>query len=128
MINENEFVDVIVARNAAGEATRTTLANMPWCVGDKPKFTDLEKRTIGANGNEFVAAVTADGGFVSANALLRRGNGINYGTADLSEAAKKLYAAINSAEGLTLEIAKTFKADNNQGSKTTYYRFGAIDL
>lgn len=108
---------------ATNNGQRDSLSNMPWTKGDVAKFVDAEKRSIGEQGNEFVAVMTADGSFVSANALLRRGNGINYQTDSLKEASEKLFDAINSADGLTLRFSKVYKSDNNNGGKTTYYRF-----
>ncbi len=121
MIQENFFV-----QNVTNDGKRETLSNMPWTAGDVAKFVDTSEGNV--EGNAFVKVETSDGAFVSANGLLRRGNGIDYGTDSLEEAAKKLYSAISSDEGLTLTFKKVFKADNNRGTKTTYYRFNDIKL
>jgi hypothetical protein len=116
MIQENSFI-----QSVTNNGSRESLSNMPWTNGDVAKFVNAEEADV--NGNKFVRVETADGSFVSANALLRRGNGIDYQTDKLEDAAKKLFAAISSGEGLTLTFKKVFKADNNSGGKTTYYRF-----
>ena len=121
MINENAFIESVTANG-----TRESLSNTPWTSGDVAKFVNLEEGDV--DGNKFIRVETADGGFVSANALLRRGNGIDYQTNDLKEAAKKLFAAVSAAEGLTVTFKKVFKADNNNGGKTTYYRVNDIKL
>ena len=65
---------------------------------------------------------------ISANQVLRSGNGIDFGTKDLKQAAEKLFDAVNSASGLTLTIAKTYKSTSAAGNIRNNYRFNSIKL
>ena len=124
MIEINDFKS-LVGTNADGSA-RTELAAQPLAVGDVLKLTDIETREV--NGNKFAALLTSDGQMISANAVLRRGNGINFGTQSLPEAADKVFAAVGSANGLTLTIAKVYRSESASGLRRNNYRFNAIEL
>lgn len=117
--------DFIKSSSANG---RTNLANMPHAVGDSLKFTKIEEKSIEGTGNKFNALVTDDDRFISANAALRAGNGISYGTRDMEEAAGKLYDAVYGPEGLTLTIAKIWRSESASGNKNNNYRFNATEL
>lgn len=65
---------------------------------------------------------------LSANSVLRRGNGISFGTNNLDEAADKLFNAIGSENGLTLTIAKVYRSESATGIRRNNYRFNAIEL
>lgn len=121
-MERNDFV-----KNASANG-RTTLANMPHAVGDSLKFTKIEERTIEGTGNKFNALVTDDDRFISANAALRSGNGINYGTRNMEEAAGKLFDAVYSAEGLNLTIAKIWRSESATGNRNNNYRFNSVEL
>lgn len=121
-MERNDFIGFVSANN------RNELAVQPFAVGDTQKFTKIEKRSIAGSGNEFMALVTDDGRVISANACLRIGNGINYGTRDMKEAAGHLYDAVNSAEGLTLTISKIWRSESASGNRSNNYRFNAVDL
>lgn len=124
MIEINDFKS-LVGTNADGSA-RTELAAQPLTTGDVLKLTDIETREV--NGNKFAALTTADGQMISANAVLRRGNGINFGTQNLQEAADKVFAAVGSQNGLTLTIAKVYRSESATGLRRNNYRFNAIEL
>ena len=124
MIEISEFKS-LVGTNADGSA-RTELAAQPLAVGDVLKLTGIEEREV--NGNKFAALTTDDGQMLSGNALLRRGNGINFGTNNLQEAAEKVYNAVQSATGLTVTIAKVYRSESATGLKRNNYRFNAITL
>lgn len=115
----------LVGTNADGSA-RTELAAQPLAVGDVLKLTAIEEREV--NGNKFAACVTADGQMLSANSILRRGNGISFGTTVMDEAAEKVYNAINSESGLTVTIAKVYRSESASGLKRNNYRFNPITL
>lgn len=115
----------LVGTNADGSA-RTELAAQPLAVGDVLKLTAIEEREV--NGNKFAALLTADGQMMSANSILRRGNGINFGTTAMEEAAEKVYNAVNSASGLTVTIAKVYRSESASGIKRNNYRFNPIEL
>ena len=106
--------------------TRDTLAISPLAVGDVLKLSKSEAREV--NGNKFVALCTDDDQMISANQVLRSGNGIDFGTKDLKQAAEKLFDAVNSASGLTLTIAKTYKSTSAAGNIRNNYRFNSIKL
>lgn len=122
-MEKNEFIEMVTVVNGQ---TRDTLAVSPLAVGDVLKLTKSEPRDV--NGNKFVALVTDDDQMISANQVLRNGNGINFGTKDLKAAAEKLFDAVNSASGLTLTIAKTYKSTSASGNLRNNYRFNAIQL
>ena len=92
-MKKNEFVTMVTVVN--GEK-RETLAVSPLAVGDTLKLVKTEPRDV--NGNQFVALLTSDDQMISANQVLRSGNGIDFGTKNLEEAAGKLFDAINSAQ------------------------------
>lgn len=115
----------LVCTNADG-SKREELAAMPLAQGDVLKLTDIEEREV--NGNKFAACTTADGQMLSANALLRRGNGIAFGTNNMEEAAQKLFGAIGSESGLTVTVAKVFRSESASGNKRNNYRFNSIQL
>lgn len=122
-MKKNEFIEMVTVVNGQ---TRETLAVSPLAVGDVLKLTKSEPRDV--NGNKFVALLTDDEQMISANQVLRSGNGINFGTKDLKAAAEKLFDAVNSASGLTLTIAKTYKSTSATGNIRNNYRFNAISL
>ena len=122
-MKKNEFIDMVTVVNGQ---TRETLAVSPLAVGDVLKLTKSESRDV--NGNKFIALCTDDDQMISANQVLRSGNGINFGTKNLAEAAGKLFDAINSASGLTLTIAKTYKSTSANGNVRNNYRFNAVNL
>lgn len=124
MIEINDFKS-LVGTNADG-SKRSELAAQPLTVGDTLKLVKIETREV--NGNKFAALYTADDQMMSANAVLRRGNGINFGTTDMEEAAEKVYNAVNSAAGLTLTIAKTYRSESASGIKRNNYRFNPVTL
>lgn len=124
MIEISDFKN-LVGTNADGSA-RTELAVQPLVEGDVLKLTSIEEKDI--NGNKFAALTTKDGQMISANSVLRRGNGINFGTTAMNEAAEKVFNAINSANGLSLTIAKIYRSENASGIKRNNYRFNAITL
>jgi len=115
----------LVGTNADG-SKRTELAAQPLATGDVLKLTDAEEREV--NGVPFVALTTADGQMLSANSVLRRGNGISFGTNNLDEAADKLFNAVGSENGLTLTIAKVYRSESATGIRRNNYRFNAIEL
>ena len=49
-------------------------------------------------------------------------------TLSLKAAAEKLFDAVNSAAGLTLTIAKTYKSTSATGNVRNNYRFNAVQL
>ena len=122
-MEKNEFIEMVTVVNGQ---TRDTLAVSPLAVGDVLKLTKSEAREV--NGNKFVALTTDDDQMISANQVLRSGNGINFGTKDLKAAADKLFDAVNSAAGLTLTIAKTYKSTSANGNVRNNYRFNAVTL
>lgn len=124
MIEINDFKS-LVGTNVDG-SKRTELAAQPLTTGDTLKFTKIESREV--NGNKFAALYTDDEQMISANAVLRRGNGINFGTSNMEEAAEKVYNAVNSAAGLTLTIAKTYRSESASGLNRNNYRFNPITL
>lgn len=115
----------LVGKNADG-SDRTELVAMPLAVGDTLKLTSIEEREVGEN--KFAACVTADGQMLSANSILRRGNGISFGTDKMDEAADKVYNAINSESGLTLTIAKVYRSESASGLRRNNYRFNPVTL
>lgn len=124
MIEINDFKS-LVGTNVDG-SKRTELAAQPLAVGDVLKITSIETREV--NGKKFAALTTDDGQMLSGNAVLRRGNGINFGTNNMEEAAEKVYNAVNSAAGLTLTITKTYRSESASGLKCNNYRFNPITL
>lgn len=124
MIEINSFKK-LVGTNADG-SKREELAAMPLAQGDVLKLTDIEEREV--NGAKFAALTTADGQMLSANSLLRRGNGISYGTNNMDEAAEKLFGAVGSEQGLTVTIAKVYRSESASGIKRNNYRFNAVQL
>lgn len=124
MIEISDFKK-LVGTNADG-SQRTELAAQPLAVGDVLKLTAVEEREV--NGNKFAALTTADGQMLSANAILRRGNGIDFGTSNIEEAAEKVYNKVYGESGLTLTIAKTYRSESASGLKRNNYRFNAIKL
>ena len=124
MIEINSFKN-IVCKNADG-SQRSELAALPLAVGDVLKLTDIEEREV--HGNKFAALTTADGNMISANAVLRRGNGITFGTNNMEEAAGKVYDAVKGENGLTLTIAKVYRSESASGLKRNNYRFNAVTL
>ena len=124
MIKIDEFKNLVTS-NADG-TKRTELAVMPITVGDTLKITNIEPRDV--NGTPFAAAISSDGNFISANALLRRGNGINFQTTNLEQAAEKLYNAVKAAGGLTLKVAKVYRSESASGYKRNNYCFEPKEL
>lgn len=124
MIQVNDFIG-LVSTNVDG-TKRTELAAQPLAVGDVLKLTAIEERDV--NGTKFAALLTADGQMLSGNAVLRRGNGINFGTTEMQEAAEKVYNAVNSAAGLTLTIVKVYRSESASGIKRNNYRFNPVTL
>lgn len=122
-MKKNEFVTMVTVVN--GEK-RETLAVSPLAVGDTLKLVKTEPRDV--NGNQFVALLTSDDQMISANQVLRSGNGIDFGTKNLEEAAGKLFDAINSAAGLSLTIAKSYKTTSAAGNIRNNYRFNSVKL
>ncbi len=122
-MEKNEFIELVTVVNGV---TRDTLAISPLAVGDVLKLSKSEAREV--NGNKFVALCTDDDQMISANQVLRSGNGIDFGTKDLKAAAEKLFDAVNSASGLTLTIAKTYKSTSAAGNIRNNYRFNSIKL
>ena len=122
-MQKNDFIEMVTVVNGQ---TRDTLAVSPLAVGDSLKLTKTETRDV--NGNKFVALLTDDEQMISANQVLRSGNGIDFGTKDLKVAAEKLFDAVNSASGLTLTIAKTYRSTSSTGNLRNNYRFNAIKL
>lgn len=122
-MKKNEFVTMVTVVN--GEK-RETLAVSPLAVGDTLKLVKTEPRDV--NGNQFVALLTSDDQMISANQVLRSGNGIDFGTKNLEEAAGKLFDAINSAAGLSLTIAKSYKTTSAAGNLRNNYRFNSVKL
>ena len=120
-MQKNDFIEMVTVGQ-----TRDTLAVSPLAVGDVLKLTKSEPRDV--NGNKFVALLTDDEQMISANQILRSGNGIDFGTKDLKVAAEKLFDAVNSASGLTLTIAKTYRSTSSTGNLRNNYRFNAIKL
>ena len=117
-MEKNEFIGLVTVVNGQ---KRETLAVTPLTAGDVLKLTKCEERDV--NGNKFVALLTDDEQMISANQVLRTGNGLNFGTKSLEEAAGKLFDAVGSAAGLTLEIIKTYKSESSTGNIRTNYRF-----
>lgn len=122
-MEKNEFIELVTVVNGQ---TRETLAVSPLAVGDVLKLTKCDAAEV--NGNQFVALRTDDDQMISANQVLRSGNGIDFGTKDLKAAAEKLFDAVNSASGLTLTIAKTYKSTSAAGNIRNNYRFNSIKL
>ena len=122
-MQKNEFIEMVTVVNGQ---TRDTLAVSPLAAGDVLKLTKTEPRDV--NGNTFVALTTDTDQMISANQVLRLGNGIDFGTKDLKEAAEKLFDAVNSAAGLTLTIAKAYKSTSSTGNLRNNYRFNAVKL
>lgn len=122
-MEKNDFIELVTIVNGQ---TRDTLAVSPLAVGDSLKLTKTEPRDV--NGNKFVALLTDDEQMISANQVLRSGNGIDFGTKDLKVAAEKLFDAVNSASGLTLTIAKTYRSTSSTGNLRNNYRFNAVKL
>lgn len=120
-MEKKEFIEM-----ATVGGQRETLAVSPLAVGDTLKLTKMEVRDV--NGNQFVALTTDDDQMLSANQVLRSGNGIDFGTKDLKAASAKVYDAVNSAAGLTLTIAKTYKSTSASGILRSNYRFNSIKL
>lgn len=120
-MKKNDFVAI-----ATVAGSRETLAVSPLAVGDTLKLTKIEEREV--NGNKFAALLTDEDQMISANQVLRTGNGINFGTKDLKAASEKLYDAVSAAGGLTLTIAKAYKTTSASGNVRNNYRFNAVTL
>lgn len=129
MISKENVIEKMTKVVGADGTTqvRETLAAASLAKGDVLKLVDVEEVPVGNEGRSYIAAKTADGQLMSFNNILRRGNGIAFGTNDLAEATGKVYDKIASDEGLTLTIAKVFRSETNYGPKNNY-RFNAIQL
>lgn len=122
-MNKNDFVNAVIVVNGQ---ERTTLAVSPLAEGDTLVLKRTEQRDV--EGNKFVALLTDDDRMISANQVLRIGNGINFGTKDLKEAAKKLYDKVSSETGLPLTINKSYKTISASGNPRNNYRFNPVTL
>ena len=122
-MNKNDFVKAVTVVNGQ---ERTELAISPLAEGDTLVLKKHEQRDV--DGNKFVALLTDDDRMISANQVLRIGNGINFGTKDLKVAAGKLYDKVSSANGLSLTINKSYKTVSASGTPRNNYRFNPVTL
>lgn len=90
--------------------------------GDTVVLTNIEIHKF-PNGESYIVCVTNDGHMVDPAVLLRRGNGINYGTDDMERRVNRLFDEVGSRDGFILTVVKIFRADTNSGTKETYFRF-----
>lgn len=122
-MNKNDFVKAVTVVNGQ---ERKELAVSPLAEGDTLVLKKHEERDI--DGNKFIALLTDDDRMISANQVLRIGNGINFGTKDLKVAAGKLYDKVSSATGLPLTINKSYKTTSASGNIRNNYRFNPVTL
>ncbi len=96
-------------------------------VGDTITLNNVLIRQL-PTGEHYCLFATKDGHEINPFKLLRRGNGINFDTNNLEEAAGKLYDEVMGEGGLTLTVAKIYKSESQSGSVRLNYRFNPYSM